>query len=321
LDIATLVHRAQVYLDSGHPNAALPFIRTAVRKAPLRHDLRRLLVQAIEGGADMSEPRVRPDTGEDWQRQYAPGDPEASVEIPELRHTFMRQRDHPGSPRLVFFTIALVIGGVAALTAAWSILRDRPPRAADPLTGAAVAADGSPSASAEDDPDQWILLEIQEYESAGKFAEGLERAGAIADAALRRPVLVRLYSKQAAAFEKSGRLQSAKTAYEQAIAHDAANLELIRRLGSVLYELGRHRQPQDRAASMEFYTQAQDVLDRALVISPRDTASLLLLARIEIARDDDAGAADKLRKIVQLDPRGADADKAREILAQRNLRL
>lgn len=321
LDIATLVHRAQVYLDSGHPNAALPFIRTAVRKAPLRHDLRRLLVRAIEGGADMGEAQPRPFGGEDWQRQYAPGDPSGAVEIPELRHTFMRPRDHPGSPRLVLMTIALVIGGVAALTATWSLLKDRPAQVADSLPVPALAGGGSPSATEEEDPDQWILLEIQEYESAGKFAEGIERASAIADAALRRPVLVRLYSKQAAAFEKSGRLQSARTAYEQALAHDAANLEIIRRLGSVLYELGRHRQPQDRAAAMEFYAAAQDILDRALVVSPRDTASLLLLARIEIARDDDAGAADKLRKIVQLDPQGTDADKAREILAQRNLRL
>lgn len=329
LDIATLVHRAQVYLDSGHPDAALPFIRTAVRKAPLRYDLRRLLVRAIEAGADAGESAVSPvppSRGpDDWKRQYAPvsappseasgAHPEA-LEMPELRHTFMRPREHPGSPRLVLLTIALVIGGVAAMTAAWSLLRDRGPA---PAPAIASGADGG--AVPGEDPNHWILLEIEEYEAAGKFAEGIERAGAITDAALRRPVLVRLYTRQAAAFEKAGRLQSARTAYENAIAHDAANLDLHRRLGAVLYELGRHRQPSDRQAALEFYGQAQEVLDRALVIAPADTASLLLLARIEIARDDDARAADRLRKIVQLDPDGADAGKAREILAQRNLRL
>lgn len=328
LDIATLVHRAQVYLESGHPSAALPFIRTAVRKAPLRHDLRRLLVQAIEAGADAGEaPAPAAPLPDDWQRQYAPAPAESrvtpdpvSIELSDLRHTFMRPRDHPGSPRLVLLTIAFVIGSVAAMTAAWSLLRGRLP-SSEISPSSSVASAGKAPAGVSEDPARWILLEIEEYEAAGKFAEGIERAGSIADAALRRPVLVRLYAKQAAAFEKAGRLESARTAYENAIAHDAANLELIRKLGGVLYELGRHRQPTDREAALDIYTRAQDILDRALVISPSDTASLLLLARIEIARDDDAGAADKLRKIVQLDPGGSDAVKAREILAQRNLRL
>lgn len=319
LDIPTLVHRAQVYLDTGHPNAAMPFIRTAVRRAPLRRDLRRLLVMAVEAGADPGEADLGSRAGGVSGPAGAPGGGgEGAPEVP-ARPTFTRPRSHSASPKLVFFTIAIVIAGVAALIAGWAVVRGDP-----------VSLDGAPGArpeaavatgSASEDPNEWILLEIQEYESAGQWAPAIERAEAITDDGLRGETLAKLYRRQAEAEEKAGRLESAKTAYENAIAYDADHLGMLKSLGRVLYELGRHRQPRGRAEAMEFYAQADQWLERARVISPDDTGTLLLMARIEIARDDDTGAAEHLRQIVSLEPGGRDAERAREILAQRNLRL
>jgi tetratricopeptide (TPR) repeat protein len=323
LDIPTLVHRAQVYMDSGHPNQAMPFIRTAVRRAPLRRDLRRLLVMAVEAGVDVGETELSSGglrAGADWQAQYGAAQTGGSGNA-ELRHTFMRPRAHASSSKPVFLTIAIVTGGVLVLMLGWAILRGSGP--GFPRAGSNPAAmGGAEMAVAEsEDPNAWILLEIQEYESAKKYAEGIERADDITDPSLRGATLARLFAAQAAAFEKAGRLASAQTAYENAIAYDADNTRLLKSLSGVLYERGRHQQPTDRAAALRHYEAADQWLRRSLVVAPSDTGALLLLARIEIARDDDAGAAELLRQVVSLDPESSDAERARQILTQRNLRL
>lgn len=319
LDIPTLVHRAQVYLDAGHPNAAMPFIRTAVRRAPLRRDLRRLLVMAVEAGADAGETDLgRRTEGAADPPSEGGGRKRAAAELP-LRPTFTRPRTHTASPKLVFLTIAIVIAGVGALILGWTVIRGDaalPGASPAPSPGGASASGGE-----SEDPNDWILLELQEYESAGQWGPAIERAGDITDSRLRGEVLARLHAQQAKSHEKAGRLESAKTAYEAAIAYDADNVALLKSLGAVLYELGRHRQPTRRDQAMDFYAQADEWLERARVIAPEDTGTLLLLARIEIARDDDAGAARHLRRIVSLGTDSPDAERARAILAQRNLRL
>lgn len=318
LDIPTLVHRAQVYLDAGHPNAAMPFIRTAVRRAPLRRDLRRLLVMAVEAGADPGEAdlagRSPGDGGPPSQTRIAP--PPDGMPI---RPTFTRPRSHSASPKLVFLTIAIVTAGVGALILSWTIIRGD--TGIQGLEVSAGSGETQVTAGDAEDPNEWILLELQEYESAGQWGPAIERAGDITDDGLRGRTLTRLHTREAQAHEKAGRLESAKAAYENAIAYDADNVGLLKSVGNVLYELGRHRQPTRRDQANNFYEQAEDWLERARVIAPEDTATLLLLARLEIARDDDAGAAGHLRQIVNLAPGSADAERAREILAQRNLRL
>lgn len=58
LDIPTLVERAQDALDAGDAGQAVVLLRTAVRRAPFRQDLRHLLMEAIEaGGAPAAGPR------------------------------------------------------------------------------------------------------------------------------------------------------------------------------------------------------------------------------------------------------------------------
>jgi tetratricopeptide (TPR) repeat protein len=318
LDTATLVQRAQTYIDAGHANEAMPFIREAVRRAPLRRDLRRLLVLAIEAGADVGQADLKAGAEEDWQRQYAGGARGGEVQGPErpLRHSFGRSRPHAASPKLVFATIALVLAGVGALIGGWSFLRERSqgtPRAMAPVAGADPAT--------ADDPDHWLILEAQEYETANRLDLAIEKASQIGDGERRTPLLVELYKKQAAGFEGAGRRTSARAAYEKALELDARNVEVLSGLGGLLYDMGRRRQPEDRDGALELYAEAERRLLSARELAERDTGVLLLLARIDLARGDDAAAVENLRRIVAYAPNGPDATRAREILAQRNLRL
>jgi tetratricopeptide (TPR) repeat protein len=314
LDTATLVQRAQTYIDAGHADEAMPFIRAALRRAPLRRDLRRLLVLAIEAGADVGRADLKAGGLEDWERQYAKLEGEPPMGRP--RHpSFGRPRPHAASPRLVFATIALGLAGVGTLIGGWSFLRDRHPGAP-----AATPRAGADPAEA-DDPDHWLILEAQEYEAANRLDLAIEKVAQVGDAGRREPLLARLYTKQGAALEKAGRHASARTAYGQALERDGANLEALRALGNLLYDMGRRRQQDSREAAMELYAEAEKHLVRARGLAEQDTGILLLLARIEFARGDDAAAAENLRKIVAFAPDGADATRAREILAQRNLRL
>jgi tetratricopeptide (TPR) repeat protein len=315
LDTATLVQRAQAYIDSGHPNEAMTFIRAALRRAPLRRDLRRLLVVAIEAGADVGQADLKAGGLEDWQRQYAgtEGEPEGGR---PLRHSFGRSRPHAASPKLVFATIAFVLAGVAAMIGGWSFLRERGPglpAGAGPMAGADPAG--------ADDPDHWLILEAQEYESAKRLDLAIEKVEQVGDASRRDPLLARLYAARGSELEKAGRHGPARAAYEKALERDGSDVTVLRALGSLLHDMGRRRQQDNRDAALDLYAQASNICCRRGTLAEQDTGILLLLARIEFARGDDAAAAENLRKIVAFAPDGADATRAREILAQRNLRL
>lgn len=329
LDLATLVARAQAHLEAGRPNEALPYIRAAVRRAPLRRDLRGLLVHAIEAGGQAVDSDLEDAGLEDWQKQYAAPKPPEVVAHP-LRHTFGRSRPHAVSAKAVFITVTLVIAGVAGLMYGWSTLRDAGPATGlAPIEGAtldesAVGEEGpdeTPVPGDSGDPDSRLVHEAEEYEQGGRLDLAIGKAKALADESRRRPLLARLYTKQAAQFTKANRLQSARTAYENAMEQGGETVELLRGLGSALYELGRIRQPTDREAAMEYYGWAEERLKQALALAPNDAKTLLLLGRLEIARGDDAAAAEHLRAAARIDGASPEAEKAREIMTQRSLRF
>lgn len=366
LDIGTLIERGRAALDSDDPRRAVVYIRTAVRRAPLREDLRRLMGEAISRGVDIHDEVLAERLAAEMEREAkfnraneAPdydddddGDEDIPIEPPRRSNSSSQSRtaaasksprrdlppvtfeaaDAPGaraqqdprlfdpraqvarrrrsgSPLLLALTFLAFVGIVAAVV--YQYLQQPPP---DPL---ALNAPPPPPPAEEVDDTQALIQMARDLEEQEMFALAIEKYSMIAEGPEKARLLAEAYSRQGDRYAKSGRYNLARDAFRSALDHQPGNPDYAYRLGQTHWTLGRQIQPADDKAAEEHFDQSERYLLEALEADEAHLGALESLARVAIARGDAIGAATHLRRIVELDPKSPEAEKARQVMTQR----
>lgn len=356
LDVATLVERGTHAIEEGDREKATLYLRTAVRRAPLRQDLRDLLVAAAEmggerGGRAAPAPQPLPRSP---RRPLFDEEPEDDDERPEIEEIRLSDEDTqeiavlseetirvPGLARTRPIkkappkqdhrsryqerhergpTSAIIIGmGVAALL----------------LTGAAVGvvwyyyehrvplekqAAGEPRKDQRVERDRDLIDRSKGYEQQSQFAMAIEQLELLSDTPEKKKLLSEAYGRQGDYYTFHNRYNEAREAYQRALEHDAKNSQFAFDLGATLYQLGRHQQSLDHEAAAAKYAEAERSLKAALELKPAYPEALARLADIEIARGNPPTGAEYLRRIIQSFPQSKEADRAQKTLETMGLK-
>jgi len=338
LDIPTLVSRSHKALAEEDPRSAVIYMRTAVRRAPLRQDLRLLLYQAIEqavgsgddetarealgvldagaGGPDETSPEnaelwnnavVASEEGEDEEVPLAlptslPGPPPRAMRAGSSRH-----RTSPGSRNLgvivggIVLAVAVVALGVSFLTGP-----SESPEKVEAEQAKAMTAD----------QDAALVQMAREYEAQDLFDEAIEKLILLSENEEKHALLAEAYARRGDRFTRAGRYNSAEQSYQAALGYRPEDAGLAYDLGVTYYTLGRQRQVSDREAASGYFAKADRQLEEASGLDPKDLKILDARARVEIARGNPRAAADYLRRVVELDPESKNAEKAIRTMKQ-----
>lgn len=341
MDIDELVDHAHDALERGADAEAIPYLRAAVGRAPLRQDLRLLLVEALEGGSDdvagpQPVPRVRrrrlfddepepqeADTGE-FELEEIQGDaePETSPAVTYRRRGSSvagrrdgrytsRARKGPGSPLLITF-IAGVTMSAAAAALIWFYL--------SPGADRREIEEQQDSAAFAEQQDRMLIEMAGQYEDQGQFAMAMEKLLLLTEGPGKEKLLAEAYSRQGDYFTRNQRYNQARAVYEKAIEHAPQNSRYAFDLGWTYYMLGKQQQMRDREAARDHFALAKQHFEFALGLDPSNMRTLDGLARIEIARGNAPAAGEYYRKIIALDSNSSEANTARRKLTEMGLK-
>lgn len=345
LDIPTLIERAREALDEGGGDDAVTYLRTAVRRAPLRQDLRELLVRAMEQRSMQAAPAApRPiprspraplfdDPSDDGEG------PEAQIEeiagglaepTPVPRPGLQRSERAPGVRRAPVHTprrrrrelstavILAVVGGLlmvgVAVGGIWAVIDGK----SHPKSG--QAADTSEKKEGLGQDEQKLIDAAADYERQNLFVLAIEKLNLLPDGTDKKKLLAETYARQGEAFSRTKKYNEAREAFDKALENDPKSPTAAFNLGYTYYMLGRQQQPVDREASRGKLDQAEKYLKTALDLEPAKIETLNYLALIEIARANQPAAGNYLRRIIEIDPTNPAAKKARERLAEMGLK-
>jgi tetratricopeptide (TPR) repeat protein len=343
LDIPALVDRAQKSLENGDADDAVLMLRTAVRRAPFRRDLRRALMDAIEaesapdGRRDPNGPVALPkfkgdrlviddeDEGDDEIRIEEVSQEEMEAErraeaakprrpranAAAARRTSAadlqrRPRRAPLSALLVSGAVVFILVGAGAGGAAWHYFAGKP----NPF---GASAGGSRAV----DPsrlDEVLIENARRLEGEGRFAEAEEKLLALSDGPRKDELLGAFHFARGDEYTRNKQYAGARDAYEAALARDPKNARYAYNLGSTNYTLGRDEQARERLGFDEKYDKARRNLKLALDIEPTHLDALMRLADVEFAQGRDTAGADCLNRIIQIEPKSDRARVARSIL-------
>lgn len=339
LDIPTLVSLSHKALAEEDPASAVIYMRTAVRRAPLRQDLRLLLYQAIEqsvgsGEYDAAQEALgtlgegaarggrvsaegRGENEELWSRTVVEGEGEepplalptraAGPPLRGMRAGAGRHRTSPG-PRPFGLIVGSIVLTIAAVGLGLSFLMgptETPKEAAAEQAEAIIA-----------EQDAALLQMAREYEDQNLFDEAIEKLILLNDGPQKQTLLSKAYARRGDRFTRAGRYNSAEQSYQTALSYQPDDPGLSYDLGVTYYTLGRQRQVSDRQAASEYFAKADRQLEATGKLDPENLKILDARARVEIARGDPAAAAEYLRRIVKLDPESKDAKKAVRTMKQ-----
>lgn len=339
LDIPTLVSLSHKAMAEEDPASAVTYLRTAVRRAPLRQDLRLLLYQAIEQSVGSAEHEAAQEAlggsgrgasgkggvsgesggknGELWSRAVVEGEDEesplalatrpAGPPARGMRAGAGRHHTSPGSRPL-----GLIIGSIALTIAAVGLgLSFLMGPAETPKEAAAEQAEAIIA-----EQDAALLQMAREYEDQNLFDEAIEKLILLNDGPQKQTLLSKAYARRGDRFTRAGRYNSAERSYQTALSYQPDDAGLSYDLGVTYYTLGRQRQVSDRQAASEYFARADRQLEETGKLDPENSKILDARARVEIARGNSAAAAEYLRRIVKLDPESKDAKKAVRTMKQ-----
>lgn len=316
LDVPSLIEGAEEALEQGEHEQAIRYLRTAVRKAPLRTDLREMLITAIESASEsrrlrsesapkpLPRPSREPLFEEDWPRREA--DSMAGIEQIDLDEEEQGEARPRTSTRRIRSSYGdrHRRGPVSATVLALSV-------AAFMITGVGAAVvwmiyepgGGKEKALLRDrmqvraQLDSVLLEKSRNYERQNQFAMALDQLEQMSEAPEKNRLIAEFHGRHGDSATRHKRYNEAREAYQSALERDPLNARYAFDLGATLYMLGRLQQEHDRAAALAKLTEAERFLKQALKIDPANPRVLYKLADVEIARSNTPAAADYLRRL------------------------
>lgn len=351
LDIPTLVDRANTAIEEGDYDLGVLYIRTAVRRSPLRKDLRDMLTTAIEysvgvRGSDANvepfpahQPTGRPPEhfDEDDAGDFD-DDPRDDIRLEELRADEEEE-----------YTDADIVkplkldrrGGRRPLQSSYQQRHRRGPASAwvfGALTAIALmvlvtfgiawvfygfgGAERTDSGNAgRNDRGDLDLIDIaREHETNKEYAQAIETLERLDDGPEKERLLAESYARQGRMFTLGDRYNDARDRYERALLHDPENPDYLYDLGEIHRILGNDESIVAPEAARDKFQKAEEYFQQSLLAKPNDLHTLDGLAKVEFARLNPTAAAGYLQKIIDLAPESPEAEEARVTLRARRLR-
>lgn len=341
LDLSVLIDRARAALDEGNPDLALIYIRVAVRRAPLRDDLRAMMLEAIEMGGQTHAPaagtslgasRARRASGEDWDEDdeslsLEDADDADDRELEESDDwdgsTIQWKTGHRAresrSPSSIVIMLAMTLIFGAVFGALW--WRDKVQTEAAKIAAIAEAREAERQ---ERERAQTIEEDAHALEKQDQYDLAIAKLEELSDGPNKYKLLANAYAAQGDRHVSLQEYRSAAEAYERA--KDKAfyggleSHEFKAKLGRAYYLLGRRAMNRDPAGADQNFSDALFYLDDVLGAEPENVMVLYTKARIELARNNVPEMAKYLRRVIEIDPDSPEGRKAKGIMEQRRLK-
>lgn len=339
LDIPTLIERAEVALDEREYDQAILYIRTAVRRAPLRQDLREMLVMAVEERIFDDDPEQAPrplrshDRPSLFENETDDYDDTTYIEELELEEEFENELEPSNNPRAVRRrersdqrrrspynrsrrgpASALAIGAamglmlVAAAGGAFWVYFGR--QSTESGRNDAIL---NPS-DILDRADDQILEEARMLSDHKEFEAAIEKLSYLPESEKKDKALAVTYAKQGSYFSSKRKFNLAAEAYLEALELDVDNHDYLFDLGFVYFRHGNELQNTKFSDRNEKFNLAKQYLELVLALDKADVETLNYLAKVEIRLGNSPKAGEYYRQIIDIKPDSRDAETARDQL-------
>lgn len=334
LDLSVLVERSRTALDEGDPNLALNYIRAAVRRAPLRDDLRALMLEAIEQGGETHAPgagtslgasRARSASKDDSDEDDTPlsledVDDEQLDEADDWEGTAIQwktghraRESRSPSSIAIMLAMTLIFGAVFG----GLLWRDRVQTKAAEVAAIIEAREAE---RRERERARTIEEDAHALETQDQYDLAIAKLEELSEGPNKEKLLASAYAGQGDRHVSLQEYSGAVKAYDNAQYYAPLNYKYKAKLGRAYYLLGRRAMNRDPAGADQHFSEALFYLDDVLGAEPENVMVLYAKARIELARNNVPEMANYLRRVIEIDPDSPEGRKAKGIMEQRRLR-
>lgn len=295
--IDLLIQKGIGFLEREDYDQAIQNIRTALKLAPFRQDIKELLAQALDR-RPMVTRKIKSVDGESAISPKPDRKPGINIGLWLFFFTFLTLT----SVAFFFFFSSSIQTFIS------NIARPREEKHISPADREAAAL----------------------YKSAGllqdqrRFSEAIEE---IKKALEKKPTdqkrfetkLAELLYLQGEAYDKNDDYSKAIESYEKAIQYNPEYIEAYYGLAWSCYLQGRKNQNR-RLKYQSYYDKALSALQKILELQPNHIRAEDTLARVYIARNETTKAAEMYRRIIKQEPESSEADRARRALKSMGFR-
>ena len=162
------------------------------------------------------------------------------------------------------------------------------------------------------------LSQAQTYLDQRQYSLARERIEKIGDEPLRKKQLAKAFALEGATYLNDGNFDLARRSYEQALEADPASEAYAGEMGWKCFMLGRRTD--DAQKKKEYFGRAEQSYKATLAANPTSLIALEYLGKLEAARGNVPASAQNFKKIIEIDPNGDRAAKARAQLRDMGLK-
>jgi tetratricopeptide (TPR) repeat protein len=295
--IDLLVQKGIRFLEQEDYDQAIQNIRTALKLAPFRQDIKELLAQALDRRPAVTR-KIQPVDGE----KEIPPKPARKPGINIGLWLFLFSILTLSSVAFFFFfssSIQILISNIA---------RPNEEKHISPSDREAAA----------------LYKGAELLQDQRRFSEAIEE---IKKALEKKPTdqkrfemkLAELFFQQGEAYDKKDDYSKAIDSYEKSIQYNPESVDAYYGLAWASYLQGRKNQNR-RLKYQTYYEKAVSALQKILELDPNHIRAKDTLARVYIARNETPKAAEMYRQIIKQGPESSEADRARRALKSMGFR-